>query len=783
MGRGPFVSCIAMFPCLPNFFLTESTHRAIFLIMDKCSYWRKILYLIIALLCVLAVFIACAGEDTAPAPESVPLTFVPEDWVDKTIGVITGTIHDQVIADFIPGAVPAYFNDLPSSIVALRNHQINGVLTDIEGFKVYSPKNPGLRALEPYFDDSSAGMLVSKEKLELLEKLNDFIALINADGTYDEMYGRWIGGDETMPQIPEGTGELLRFATSGVVDGFAYYKDGEIAGLDVEFAKRFAAHENMRLEISVMDFSGLLPALQSGKVDYAACCFAITEERAQSANYTDPYFTTARAIAVYDATAAQLTLDDIDLEKADIGIMTGSTGEMYIEANYPGAGLYRYDSVPDAVMALKSNHLDYVITAYTIALGFVRSNPDLAIIPGTLLEEGVAIAIKKDDTQLLNDISAVLDQFKADGTLDDIIDRWIKEDGSAYEQKEIPVHTDAPVLMVGVAANREPMCYIDSGKIVGLDAELIERIAYELGMRVEYMDMQFSALITALESSRVSVVISNVTATEERREKVNFTDDYFQNPQVLLGQKDEVMEGTDESLWDSLMTAIERNLIQEDRWKLIVDGLGVSLTITLLAFALATLLGFGVCGLRMSKNVILKAIGDTYVAILRGTPIVVLLMITFYVIFAQSTISGTMVAVIAFGANGAAFIGEILRSAILTIDKGQIEAARSMGFGKVGAFFTVTFPQAVRVAFPVYMSEFISLFKMTSVVGYIAIIDLTKAGDIIRSRTYDAFFPLIIVALVYLTVASLMIYLFNCISRRTDKRLRRAAQGGSSADH
>ena len=412
------------------------------------------------------------------------------------------------------------------------------MLSDESDFKIFGPKYPGLRLLEPYFDEGSAGMLVSKEKPELLGKINAFLALIKADGTHEEMFERWIGGDETMPDIPEGTGEVLRMGTSGIADGFAFYKDGEIVGIDIEFAKRFAAHENMRLEITVFDFAGLIPALQSGKIDYAASCFAITEERAELANYTDPYYTTARAIAVYDT----------------------------------------------------------------------------------------------------------------------------------------PLNTD----------------------------------------RVSFLQ--------------------------------------------------------------SVKTSFERNLIRENRWKMIVEGLQVSMIITLLAFALATLLGFGICGLRMNKNPILIAIGKIYVTILRGTPIVVLLMITFYVIFAKSSISGTMVAVIAFGVNGAAFIGEIIRSAILTIDKGQIEAARSMGFSKIGAFFTVTFPQAARVAFPVYMSEFISLFKMTSVVGYIAVVDLTKAGDIIRSRTYDAFFPLLFVALVYLAAASLMIWVFGAVERMTNKRLRRKAK-------
>ena len=471
------------------------------------------------------------------------------------------------------------------------------------------------------------------------------------------------------------------------------------------------------------------------------------------------------------------------VEVSSIGAMTGSTGEAFARKNFLDADIYAYDSIPDAVVALQADRIDYVITAYTNALGFIRNNKDLEIVPGTLLNEGAAIAVNKNNPGLLKDISAVLDRFKEDGTLDDIIDRWIKEDGSEYQRMEIPVNQTGEVLSVGVAANREPMCFIENGNVIGLDAELIERIAYELGKRVEFMDMTFSALIPALESGRVDVLISNITPTEERKQVVNFTDTYFQNPQVLLRRVDTgvLSEQSDNlSFLENLKVSIERNLIHENRWMMVLEGLQVSLIITISAFTLATVAGFGVCGLRMSRNRILKSIGSIYINVLRGTPIVVLLMITFYIIFAGTSVSSIIVATIAFGANGAAFIGEIIRSAILTVDKGQVEAARSMGFSKIGAFFTVTFPQAVRVALPVYKSEFVSLFKMTSVVGYIAIVDLTKAGDIIRSRTYDAFFPLIMVALIYLIIATLMIFLFDYINNATDKRSRSKRKNAKS---
>jgi polar amino acid transport system substrate-binding protein len=317
---------------------------------------------------------------------------------------------------------------------------------------------------------------------------------------------------------------------------------------------------------------------------------------------------------------------------------------------------------------------------------------------------------------------------------------------------------------------------------VGYSPELARRIGQKLGRRIEFVNLDFAALIPALESEKIDCIVDIMSATEERKLSINFSETYYSAGQNILKRRDDAAavitgeSGTATakiSFWESLEKSFTQNLLVENRWKLIVNGLAVSLIITVFAFLLATLLGFLVCGLRMNKNPVLSAVGKLYISVLRGTPVLVLLMITFYIIFAKSSISGTLVAIIAFGLNGAAFIGEIFRSAVLTIDKGQIEAARSMGFSKVGAFFTVTLPQAARVAFPVYKSEFISMFKMTSIVGYVAIMDLTKAGDIIRSRTYDAFFPLIFVALVYLLTASLMIFIFDKIDKATNKRLRR----------
>lgn len=231
------------------------------------------------------------------------------------------------------------------------------------------------------------------------------------------------------------------------------------------------------------------------------------------------------------------TNKDVPIETSRVGAMTGTTGERYIESTYPNAKLRRYDSIPDAVMALQGNKIDYVITAYTTALNYAKNNKDLVVLSETLVDEGCAIAVSKENPELLSEISNSLEKFKKDGTLDKIISNWIKEDGGNYNISEIPKKEDGKILKVGIAANREPMCFVSNGKIVGLDSELIEQIAYVLGMKVEFVDMQFSALITSLQSGKVDVLISNITATDERKQKVDFTEDYFKNPQVLLKRR------------------------------------------------------------------------------------------------------------------------------------------------------------------------------------------------------------------------------------------------------
>lgn len=198
-----------------------------------------------------------------------------------------------------------------------------------------------------------------------------------------------------------------------------------------------------------------------------------------------------------------------------------------------------------------------------------------------------------------------------------------------------------------------------------------------------------------------------------------------------------------------------RSVIEQDRYQFILSGLGKTLIIAFFAVILGVILGSLIAIARnynteIGKGKLLSKICRFYVAIIRGTPVVLQLMIIYYIIFKSVNINVVLVGIVAFGLNSAAYVSEIIRAGIESVDKGQKEAAQTLGLSYSQMMRFIVFPQAIKNILPALGNEFITLLKETSVAGYIGIIELVKASDIIASVTYDYFFPLIIVALIYL---------------------------------
>lgn len=224
--------------------------------------------------------------------------------------------------------------------------------------------------------------------------------------------------------------------------------------------------------------------------------------------------------------------------------------------------------------------------------------------------------------------------------------------------------------------------------------------------------------------------------------------------------------------------SFKQNFIEQNRWHYLANGLGTTLLITFFSVLIGMVLGFIIAIVRFTHDKTGKMkVGNflcrIYLTVIRGTPVVVQLLIIYFVIFASVPISKIFVAIIAFGINSGAYVAEIVRSGIASIDDGQFEAGRSLGLNYRQTMISIILPQAFKNVLPALANECIVLLKETSVSGYIAVQDLTKGGDIIRSQTYSAFMPLISVAVIYLVMVVVLSHFVTKLERRLRQSDRR----------
>lgn len=224
----------------------------------------------------------------------------------------------------------------------------------------------------------------------------------------------------------------------------------------------------------------------------------------------------------------------------------------------------------------------------------------------------------------------------------------------------------------------------------------------------------------------------------------------------------------------SVYESFYNSVIFENRYEMILDGLENTIILSFGALLIGIIIGFLISIIRYTNNhtgkfKVLNFIGKTYVTIIRGTPSVLQLMIMYYVIFKTSSINSIIIGMFAFGINSGAYCSEILRSGFDSVDDGQLEAGLALGLTFSQTLKSIIIPQAIRISLPSLGNEFVTLVKETAIAGYIGIMDLTKASDIIASRTYDYFFPLILIAIIYLIITGLLSKLMKSLERKLDK--------------
>ena len=460
-----------------------------------------------------------------------------------------------------------------------------------------------------------------------------------------------------------------------------------------------------------------------------------------------------------------------DLPGAKIGVQLGTTGDIYVsdyENDGSGTKVERYNKGADAIQALKLGKIDCVVIDEQPALEFVKQNTGLKILDDEFTKEDYALCIGKDNPELLENVNTALEKLQSDGTIDSIINNYIGSDSqigkTPYEKKD--VERKNGTLKIGTNAEFPPYEYYEDNQITGIDIDIMQAVCDELGMDMQVEDMAFDSIIAAITSGKVDVGASGFTVTEDRKKNINFTDSYITTKQDIIVK--DVSSGSKIGLKEKLYD----NFVKDSRYMYIVKGLGNTVVITLFAVMLGIILGFLIAVVRTSHDrngglTILNGLCQAYLTIIRGTPVMIQLLIIYYVILASVT-NKILVAAIAFGLNSAAYVAEIVRSGIMSVEIGQFEAGRSLGLNYKQTMTSIILPQAVKNILPALLNEVISLLKETSISGYIGLMDLTKGGDIIRSNTYEAFLPLIAVAIIYLVIVMI---LSRCVSR-LERRLR-----------
>jgi len=299
--------------------------------------------------------------------------------------------------------------------------------------------------------------------------------------------------------------------------------------------------------------------------------------------------------------------------------------------------------------------------------------------------------------------------------------------------------------------------------------ELVLRFAAHKGMDVSFADVNSSGLILYTAGGKADLGLDAIGITEERRQSILFTDSIYDKQLAIITPRNEgTAANAGGGFFHWLKTGIEKDLIANNRWKMVINGLGITMIIAFAAQILGTVFGCFVCFLLMCGNKLANGAANLYCAFIRGTPAAVLLMLAYYIIFDNVNLSGVSVAIAAFAMMEGANIGQTLKGAIEAVNPVEIEAARSMGFSETRAFMVITWPQAVRIVLPSYANGFVGLVKLTAIVSCIAVQDLTMVGNIIRSRTFDGYFPLILIALIYLIVTTVCVLLFRLAFKKID---------------
>lgn len=361
------------------------------------------------------------------------------------------------------------------------------------------------------------------------------------------------------------------------------------------------------------------------------------------------------------------------------------------------------------------------------------------------------IVFSRGSAGLCNKFNDFVLYAESSGLMQRLKNKWINADESIHILDSLDLPDSGTPMKIAAAGIRYPYTYYSGNELTGFQTDMMRHFSAWSGIPVEIKFYDVSAAIQEMQINRLDATYIPITINEERAQMVIPSIPYLHDGGMCFGRIKEYVQK--KSFFQNVKDSFRNNLITEDRWILMADGLWLTIYVSLLSVLLATAMGALICRMRMSKRRFTSGFARIFIDVVRSIPLLVLLMLLFYVILAPFQLPAQLTAVICFGLYFGVYMSETFRTGIESIERGQWEAGAALGMKRFMIFRKVVLPQAMLRIIPVYKGQIITLVKSTSIIGYVAIMDLTKSSDVIRARTFDAFFPLLFVAVIYLLVS------------------------------
>lgn len=730
--------------------------------------------LIVLLLCSSFAVLTGCQKDT----ENEKMYSSLDDFKAAVIGDNTSSMLGEWFKESYPDVEIKYYEDNSSICAALQKGDVEAAIFDEPCAQNISSAHPDLAVFPTKVSTDAYGIMFSDGNA-LREPVNEQIEKFREDGTLDALYDKWITGDVSGKVIdrasyavsdPSAETFCIAYDSAGF-EPMSYLGEDKLpVGYEIELVYKIAYELNLKLELVAMNGAALFSAVETGKADAAASSLSITEEREEQFDFSVPtYYGGVVLLCRRDSIDVQ---EDPDLNDPSItiAIQPSTTTGTEASAKYPNAQFLFVNNDADGIMQVTSGKAD----AYAVDLNYFEARKltgkdDLRLHRDNIIGPGgdIAVAISRE-TEIPNaaeTLNAFISSVKEDGTIDDMLRRWTVENDYTMPDIEEPTNPTGTII-VGTSGLAEPYTFMQGDQLTGFEIELAKRFGAYSNVKIEFSVYDWAGLDAACASGKVDYVFSNYYVTPEKQEKMDFSIPYLSVKTVMAVSNDKAA-AAEESFFQGIASSFQRTFVRESRWQLILSGIGVTMEITLLSALFGTILGFLLFLLCESGNAAKKIVGACS-NVIQNIPMLVVLMIIYFVAFGNVDISPVLAGIIAFSLVFALSVLGILSAGVKAVNNGQYETALALGLNKNQIYTKILIPQIVRLQLPIYKGELVGLLKSTSIVGYISVMDLTKASDIIRSRTFEAFFPLIVSAVIYFLLANLIIFLVNRVNVTID---------------